>query len=468
MPPLFAPASDVITVAQLNRRVASLLQESFPRLWVRGEVSNFTQAASGHWYFSIKDASAAVRAVMFRRRAESVGFVPRPGERFEFCVSVTLYEPRGDYQVQVETMRRAGQGDLHEAFLRLKQRLDAEGLFDPARKRVPNPYPQRIGVVTSLAAAALRDVLSAMARRSPHVQVVVYPAPVQGADAPPRLVQALEMAGRRAEVDTLLLVRGGGSLEDLWSFNDEVLARAIAASPIPVIAGVGHETDFTIADFVADVRAPTPTAAAELCCRARDDLLEAVRGQALVLARLQQRQLERCALRLDRALAGLVSPAERLARQREQLSGLVRRLDHAVGRPLMLQRERLAAGVARLRQAGPGISRPARQRVEAAVQRLARSGPDTLVARRQLARLGAALQRAFDVQHAARRREVMAARQTLLAVDPRRIVQRGYAIVRRENGEIIKNALDLSLGEQLAVELAQGSSLVRVLKRTPQ
>src|SRR5690554_4317985 len=223
-PPLFSHFSseeEVWTVSQLNKRVGSLLQDSFSRIWLRGEVSNFTQAASGHWYFSIKDDRAAVRAVMFRGRTQTVGFVPKSGERCEFRVTVTLYEPRGDYQVQVEAMRRAGLGDLHEAFLKLKQKLEAEGLFAPERKKPLPRHPRSIGVVTSLAAAALRDVLTALKRRAPHVEVIVYPAAVQGTEAPAELVQALRTAVERNEVDTLLLVRGGGSLEDLWSFNDE-------------------------------------------------------------------------------------------------------------------------------------------------------------------------------------------------------------------------------------------------------
>src|SRR5690606_17994585 len=335
--PVFPPSGGdepVWTVSQLNRRVGDLLQSSFHRIWLKGEVSNFTQAASGHWYFSIKDERAAVRAVMFRGRAQAVGFVPRAGERFEFRVTVSLYEPRGDYQVQVETMRRAGLGDLHEAFLRLKQKLEAEGLFDPARKRRPERHPRSIGVVTSLAAAALRDVLTAMARLSPHVPVIVYPAPVQGADAPAALVHALQVAAQRKEVDTLLLVRGGGSIEDLWSFNDEGLARAIAASPIPVICGVGHETDFTIADFVADLRAPTPTAAAELSCLPRAECVRAVEAAINALTLRQMRLIERASMRLDRARAGLVSPRQRLLQQAERLAALGRRLEQSTVRIL--------------------------------------------------------------------------------------------------------------------------------------
>lgn len=259
-------ARDVLSVAQLNQAVGQLLERNIPALWVRGEVSNFTQAASGHWYFTLKDARAAVRAVMFRGRAAAVGFVPRPGDEVEIRARVSLYEPRGDYQLQAEAMRRAGVGNLYEAFLLLKERLAAQGLFDPERKRTPPRLPRAIGVVTSLHAAALRDVLSALARRAPQVPVVIYPAAVQGAEAARALAAQVRAASQRAEVDTLLLVRGGGSIEDLWSFNDEELAYAVAECAMPVISGVGHETDFTIADFVADVRAPTPTAAAELAC----------------------------------------------------------------------------------------------------------------------------------------------------------------------------------------------------------
>ncbi|NMU93111.1 exodeoxyribonuclease VII large subunit, partial [Achromobacter ruhlandii] len=326
-------ARDILTVAQLNQAVGQLLERSIPALWVRGEISNFTQAASGHWYFTLKDSRAAVRAVMFRGRASAVGFVPRAGDQVEIRARVSLYEPRGDYQLQVDAMRRAGLGNLYEAFLRLKEQLDAEGLFDPARKREPAPLPRAIGVITSLHAAALRDVLSALARRAPQVPVIIYPAPVQGADAAGRLAAQIRLANARGEVDTLLLVRGGGSIEDLWSFNDEALARAIDASAITTISGVGHETDFTIADFVADVRAPTPTAAAELACVPRSELLGRVMYAAETLVRGQQRRLERAAQRLDRATAQLVSPAQRLEHQRERLNGLSYRLASAWAGP---------------------------------------------------------------------------------------------------------------------------------------
>src|SRR5690606_26036833 len=416
-------------------RVGALLEGNSSRIWVRGEMSNFTQASSGHWYCSVKDDGAAVRAVMFRGRAQAVGFVPKPGEKFEFRVSVTLYEPRGDYQVQVESLRRVGRGDLHEAFLALKEKLAAEGLFDPARKRPVKALPQTIGAVTSLAAAALRDVLSALARRAPHVSVIIYPAPVQGLDAAGQLNQALQQAIQRNEVDTLLLVRGGGSLEDLWSFNDEALARSIAASPIPIISGVGHETDFTIAEFVADVRAPTPTAAAELCCRSRQSCASAVAAALAALTARRTRHIERSALRLDRAVAPLLPSQHPLRQPGERLQQLRRRVAQAAARPQEGRAARLAMLGTRLAHARP---RPATLHGDVAMQ---------------LQRLAGALERGLE----RRQQRLAASVQTLQALNPHNILERGYAIVRNAQGEVVKNALDLKVGESLSVELGRGS-----------
>ncbi len=438
-----APAHDlVLSVGQLNRQVSQLLARQFSSIWVKGEVSNFTQAASGHWYFTIKDESAAVRAVMFRGRAQTVGFVPKPGERFEFRASVTLYEARGDYQLQVEALRRAGQGDLHEAFLRLKVKLEAEGLFDAARKRSIKAMPRAVGVVTSLAAAALRDVLSALARRAPHVAIVIYPAPVQGMDAAGKITAALNTAIERNEVDTLLLVRGGGSLEDLWSFNDEALARAIAASPIPVISGVGHETDFTIADFVADLRAPTPTAAAELSCLARQTSLRQVESLVIGLTAHQQRTIERASLRLDRAVALLVSPQQRLSQQNERLLSLKNRLARAAGAP----HERHAALLNVLKT------------------RLAHAEPDVAYLRREMAGLARRLAGSGQRQLAQQGARLASAGQTLEALSPRKILDRGYAVVRDQSGGLVKNALDLKAGDRLSLELSKGGADVKVLQ----
>lgn len=430
----------VWTVAQLNRQVAEILDQSLPSVWVKGEVSNFTQAASGHWYFSIKDERASVRAVMFRGRAQAVGFVPKAGEQFEFRCTVTLYEPRGDYQVQVESLRRTGQGDLHEAFLRLKAKLEQQGLFDPARKRPMPSLPRAIGVVTSLAAAALRDVLTAMARRAPHVPVIIYPAPVQGADAAAKLVQALQSAYQRQEVDAILLVRGGGSIEDLWSFNDERLALCMAASPVPIISGVGHETDFTIADFVADLRAPTPTAAAELVCRSQQewlDVLQSLQGQ---LQQRMQRIVERASLRLDRAAGMLVSPTQRIAQQRQRLQYMQANLHN-------LMHWRLER---------------ARSRQELATRNLARQLPDIQIVRGRLLQGSQRLQQALDKQIQQKQHSLRLLSHTLQALSPLLILNRGYAIVRDARGNVVQNALDLNVGERLDVELNRGQVSVTV------
>ena len=254
----------VLTVSALNQAVARTLERSFPLAWVSGEISNFTRAASGHWYFTLKDDAAQVKSVMFRGRAQYAGFMPREGDKVEVRALVTLYAARGDYQLNVESIRRAGVGNLYEAFLQLKEKLAAEGMFDADRKRPLPQFARTIGIVTSPQAAALRDILTTLRRRAPHVCVILYPTPVQGEGAAQKIAQAISTASMRAECDVLLVCRGGGSIEDLWSFNHEHVARAIAACSMPVVAGVGHETDFTIADFAADVRAPTPTAAAEL------------------------------------------------------------------------------------------------------------------------------------------------------------------------------------------------------------
>ncbi len=433
-------AREILTVAQLNQAVGQLLERSIPALWVRGEISNFTQAASGHWYFTLKDSRAAVRAVMFRSRASAVGFVPRAGDQVEIRARVSLYEPRGDYQLQADAMRRAGLGNLYEAFLRLKEQLASEGLFDPARKRKPVRLPRAIGVITSLHAAALRDVLSALARRAPQVPVIIYPAPVQGADAASKLAAQLRLANERAEVDTLLLVRGGGSIEDLWSFNDEDLARQVAASEIPVISGVGHETDFTIVDFVSDLRAPTPTAAAELACAPRAELLGRVMQTLQTMVRSQQRRLERAAQRLDRAAAQLVSPAQRLQHQRERLNSLQYRLASAWSAPQGRRTARVNLLAQRLTHRVPDTGRAA-ERLAGAVRRLGQAQARLLVERRN---------------------RLAAASAQLRALDPGNTLARGYAIARDGQGRIVRDAAALSAGQPLDLSFAQGGAQVQV------
>jgi exodeoxyribonuclease VII large subunit len=435
----------ILTVAQLNQAVGQLLERNIPMVWVKGEISNFTNAASGHWYFTLKDSRAAVRAVMFRSRAAAVGFTPKPGEQVEIRARVSLYEARGDYQLQVDGMRRAGLGDLFEAFLRLKQKLEDEGLFDPDRKRPLAPLPRAIGVITSLQAAALRDVLTALARRAPHVRVVVYPAPVQGADAASWLTQAVETANRRAEVDTLLLVRGGGSIEDLWSFNDEGLARAIAASLIPVISGVGHETDFTIADFVADLRAPTPTAAAEMACLPRAELAARANRAASALARAQVRRFEQWAQRLDRASNQLISPSQRLRHHGERLVNLRRRLAQAWERP----QARRHARVALLQE------------------KLIRRRVDPVRIGERLAHTVLRLHRAQAQAAQGRATWVATLVAQLRAFDPQNTLARGYSIVRDQSGNIVRDAAPLNEGQGLALTFARGSAQVVVRGAIP-
>ena len=322
--------TDVMSVSALNRNVRDLLEHRIPPIWVGGEISNLSTPRSGHWYFSLKDDSAQVRCVMFRNRGMLLDWQPREGMHIEARALVTLYEARGEFQLNVEFMRQAGQGALYEAFLRLRDRLGTEGLFDVALKRPLPRYPRAIGVITSLQAAALRDVLTTLARRNPSIPVVIYPAGVQGNDAPAQLMRALVAANRRREVDTLILCRGGGSLEDLSAFNDEALARAIRASLIPIVSGVGHETDFSIADFAADVRAPTPTAAAELVSTPRAELLDRLDTHARCLRRCMARLIETRMQHIDHLSRRLLHPAQRLASQQKLLAQYRLRLYRAL------------------------------------------------------------------------------------------------------------------------------------------
>jgi len=333
-------ASGALSVSELLRSVRDVLERRFPLAWVRGELSNVSRAASGHVYFTLKDAGAQVDCVMFRSRAAALDWELREGAQVEARALVTLYEPRGRFQLTVEQLRLAGQGALYERFLRLKEKLEREGLFDPAAKRPVPAFPRAIGVLTSLKAAALRDVLTTLARRNRSIPVVVYPVPVQGEGAAERMAAMIRRANTRAECDVLLLVRGGGSIEDLWPFNDEALARALRASRIPVVTGVGHETDFTIADFAADRRAATPTAAAELAAPSRAELASRVAECARCLSRDARRQLGYAMQALDALARRLVHPAARLRALEKELLHSGRRLAQALARRLESWRAR--------------------------------------------------------------------------------------------------------------------------------
>ena len=308
---------------------------------VRGELASLTRAASGHWYFTLKDRAAQVRCVMFRTRNMLVDFAPREGDDLEVVAGVGLYEARGEFQLTAESMRRAGQGLLFEQFLRLKERLAAEGLFDQGRKRPLPALPSRIGVVTSLQAAALHDIVTTLRRRAPYIRIIVYPVPVQGQGAAERIAQMLAAVSARAEVEVVILSRGGGSLEDLWAFNEEIVARAVRACAVPVIVGVGHESDFTIADFAADLRAPTPTAAAELAAPDRLGLLEMLRQRQVRMQQLARAMLRARSQRLDYAVRALATP-------RAPVRALQARLDAMRARLVLLRGNLLAARGARL------------------------------------------------------------------------------------------------------------------------
>jgi len=412
-------------VGSLLRAIADSLEARFNPVAVQGEISGFSRAASGHCYFSLKDEQGQVRCAMFRRAAGLLDFSPRDGQLVELRGRLGVYEPRGELQLVVESMRQAGQGNLFEQFLQLKARLEAEGLFDPGRKRPLPLMPRAIGLVTSLGAAALHDVVTALQRRVPHIPVVMYPASVQGGLAAGELREALHKAyQRRAQdkVDVILLVRGGGAMEDLWAFNDEQLARAIVASPVPVVSGVGHETDFTIADFCADVRAPTPTAAAELCAQPQSVWLGSL---GLALSRLQNgvdRQLQSHNQRLDWAASRVSRPSHLVTRQHARLAGLGQSLNHALRSALQHERLRLQS-----------LSYDFPREVEGSLQR----------GRQRLER----------------------AQLRLELLDPKLVLQRGYAWLADLQGQPITRPEDTHQGQPVRATLAGGEVDLTVTAR---
>ena len=334
-------APRVLSVSELNRLAKEVLEQSFPLFWVSGEISNLTRAASGHWYFSLKDAGAQVRCVMFRGRNSYLDWTPKEGDKVEARALVTLYEARGDFQLTIEFLQRAGAGALFEAFEKLKAKLQEEGLFDAAFKQKIPTHPKQIGIVTSPDAAALHDVLTTLKRRMPSIPVVIYPTPVQGKGAAGQIAKAIDTAHERNECDVLIICRGGGSMEDLWQFNEELVARAIANCRIPTISGVGHETDFTICDFVADTRAATPTAAAELASPSRESLFNKLTQLGFQLNKTSQDTLRQRSQMLDYLARRLVSPGQKIAQQKQQLAQLAHRLGLNIKQQLQRQQNNL-------------------------------------------------------------------------------------------------------------------------------
>lgn len=442
--PLTPPLPALLSVSELNQVVRTLLEQTIPLTWISGEISNLTRASSGHLYFTLKDADAQVRCTLWRNKAQLLGFRPENGQKVEARALVSLYEARGEYQLNVETLRQSGQGRLFERFLELKQKLETEGLFASDRKRPLPAFPRRIALVTSPQAAALRDVLSTLARRAPQVSLYLFPSPVQGEGAGAQIARALADAAD-SDADLIILCRGGGSLEDLWAFNEEVVARAIRASHLPVISGVGHETDFTISDFAADLRAPTPTAAAELACPDRQSLQEKLATLTRRLQHSQSQRLGQWAQRLDGLAARLPSPGRQLQTRQTRLLELRGRLHQSMGHQL----EREA------------------RKLQHQAYRLASQQPDLTGRQASLERLGLRLRHGW--QHYLERQQMQLgqAAQGLRQLDPHAVLSRGYAMVFSPQGKSIHDAGELQTGDSLKVIFAKGEALALVSQVVP-
>jgi exodeoxyribonuclease VII large subunit len=484
------PERNVYTVSRLNREVRVLIERGLGVVWVEGELSNLSVPSSGHWYFSMKDRDSQLRCAMFRQRNMTVGFTPKAGQHILARGRVSLYEPRGDYQFIVEHLEEAGVGALKREFERLKAKLAAEGLFALERKRSLPRFPRRIGVITSPTGAALRDILHILARRFPPAAVLIYPTPVQGDAAIPSIVAAIEMASARAECDVLIVARGGGSLEDLWAFNDERVARAIRASAVAIVSGVGHEIDFTIADFVADARAPTPSGAAELVVPDRTACLEALARTMERLSACMRRELRSVTSRFGGASLRLklTHPGVRLTQQAQRLDELEQRLTAFMqrglrsvssrfdgmnlrlklahpGLRLTQQQQRLGNLEQRLRRAIGGELDSARTRFSEISTRLVHESPEHSIREYRMrhdalyGRLGHAIkQRVLRAEH-----RLGLATRTLNTVSPLATLGRGFALVKRvADGALVTNADSVAVGDEIEARLAHGTLKARV------
>ena len=484
------PERNVYTVSRLNREVRILIERGLGVVWVEGELSNLSVPSSGHWYFSMKDRDAQLRCAMFRQRNVTVGFTPKAGQHILARGRVSLYEPRGDYQFIVEHLEEAGVGALKREFERLKAKLATEGLFALERKRSLPRFPRRIGVITSPTGAALRDILHILARRFPPAAVLIYPTPVQGGAAIPSIVAAIEMASARAECDVLIVARGGGSLEDLWAFNDERVARAIRASAIAIVSGVGHEIDFTIADFVADARAPTPSGAAELVAPDRNACLEALARTMERLSACMRRELRSVTSRFQGASLRLklTHPGVRLTQQAQRLDELEQRLTAFMqrglrsvssrfeglnlrlklahpGLRLAQQKQRLDDLEQRLNGAIRGVLHSDRRRISETYTRLVHQSPEHSIREYKMrhgalsGRLGHAIeQRVSRAEH-----RLNLAMRTLNTVSPLATLGRGFALVKRvADGALVSSADQVAPGDEIEARLAHGTLKARV------
>ncbi|WP_407291659.1 exodeoxyribonuclease VII large subunit [Stutzerimonas zhaodongensis] len=432
---------EVLTVSQLNGRARLLLEDVFAQVWVEGEISNLAKPASGHVYFTLKDKNAQVRCALFRQNALRVRQALRDGLAVKVRGRVSLFEGRGDYQLILDNVEPAGDGSLRLAFEALKEKLSAEGLFDAATKRALPLHPRRIGIVSSPTGAVIRDIISVFRRRAPHVALTLVPTPVQGREATAQIVRALELADR-GDFDALILARGGGSLEDLWCFNEESVARAVAACETPIVCAVGHETDVSIADFVADVRAPTPSAAAELLAPSSADVRHRLEGlRQRLLLRMRDR-LHRSASHLESLTRRLRHPGERLQQQAQRIDDLEQRLLRGIDRRLCAGQERLARFETRLAGQHPGRN--------------------LTLLRQRLDHLSGRLPRAMQETLKGHRHQLRGLAQTLNVVSPLATLSRGYAILLDERGQAIRRADKTQPGQRLKARLGEGELDVRV------
>ncbi|SCZ84857.1 exodeoxyribonuclease VII large subunit [Nitrosomonas mobilis] len=429
-------------ISELNQNVRLILEQAFPLLWVTGEISNFKRYPSGHWYFSLKDDNAQVRCVMFRHKNTTLDWHPEDGMRVEARASVTLYEARGDFQLTVEHLRRAGLGRLFEAFEQLKTKLRQQGLFDTILKRSLPKYPKQIGVITSSNTAALRDVLITLHRRMPAIPIIIYPTPVQGENAAGNIVAALRLAAQRAECDVLILCRGGGSIEDLWAFNEEKVVLAIAACPIPVVTGIGHETDFTIADFVADARAPTPTGAAQLVCPDTSEIKQAMRQWRHRLQQSMERKIESCLQTTDLFAHRLTHPGDKIHQQQINLTQLQQRL--------------LRAGARQLENH--------QWHIEVLKRRISASQPDIAKNKRYQLELATRLVRAMNNRMQNLTCSIAGLVKQLSHLDPQAVLARGYSIAYTAQGDVLRHYRQVSSGDNVQVVLAHGRVHASVVK----
>lgn len=429
-------ARDIYSVSRLNREVRTILETAFPLLWIEAELSNFARPASGHWYFSLKDEAAQVKCAMFKNKNQLVKVLPENGKQVLVRARIGLYEPRGDYQIIIEHMEEAGDGALRRQFDILKSKLGDEGLFDSAHKKTIPETVSRVGIITSSSGAAIHDILTTLQRRSPMQQIIVYPVPVQGKGAANKIAQAIENANLRNEVDVLILARGGGALEDLWEFNEENVARAIFNSKIPLVTGIGHEVDFTIADFVADQRAATPTAAAELISPDRYQQLQKLKSIESRFVYLVQQQLQQKQQKVDWLSKRLRHPAERLQSISNKLDNLQQRNLQTIKNKLEKEKAKISLYTAKVQKHDPTQKvQQLKLRYENINRRFQRSASQTIMLKKQ---------KLYHLVH------------TLDALSPLHTLKRGYAIVKDENDIIIQSSKSVKHEQHVKTKLQDG------------